>query len=58
MDYAYPAWGSAARSHVLRLKVLQFKCLRLVTGASQYISIRQKHKELDIPLFADHIKVR
>jgi len=33
MDYACPAWSSAARSHVRRLQVLQYKCFRLVTGA-------------------------
>ena len=29
MDYACPAWRSAARSHVRRLQVLQSKCLHL-----------------------------
>jgi len=33
MDYACPAWRSAARSHVWRLHVLQSMCLRLATGA-------------------------
>ena len=33
MDYACPAWRSAAHSHVRRLQVLQSKCLRLTTGA-------------------------
>jgi len=33
MDYACPAWRSAACSHVRRLQVLQSKCLRLATGA-------------------------
>jgi hypothetical protein len=33
IDYACPAWMSAARSHVRRLQVLQSKCLRLATGA-------------------------
>jgi hypothetical protein len=33
MDYACPAWKSAARSHVRRLRVLESKCLRLATGA-------------------------
>ena len=32
MDYACPAWRTAARSHVRRLQVLQSKCLRLATG--------------------------
>jgi hypothetical protein len=33
MDYACPACGSAARTHVPRLQVFQSKCLRLATGA-------------------------
>jgi len=33
MDYAGPAWRSAARSHVRSIQVLQFKCLRLSTSA-------------------------
>ena len=40
MDYAYPAWRSAARTHVRRLQVLQSKCLRLVTGAPRYVTGR------------------
>jgi hypothetical protein len=33
LDYACPAWRSAARSHVRKMQVLQSKCLRLATGA-------------------------
>jgi hypothetical protein len=56
MDYACPAWRAAARSHVRRLQVLQSKCLRLVTGAPWYLSNRQIHEDLGVPLFADHIR--
>ena len=56
MDYACPAWRSAARSHVRRLQVLQSKCLRLATGAPWYVSNRQIHEGLGVPLFADHIR--
>jgi hypothetical protein len=56
MDYAYPAWRSAARSRVRRLQVLQSKCLRLAIGAPWYVSNRQIHEDLGIPLFADHIR--
>jgi hypothetical protein len=56
MDYACPAWRSAARSHVRRLQVLQFKCLRLVTGAPWYVRNRQIHEDFGVPLFADHIR--
>jgi hypothetical protein len=55
MDYACPMWRSAARFHVRRLQVLQSKCLRLATGASWYVSIRQIQEDLGVPLFADYI---
>ena len=35
--------------------VLQSKCLRLATGARWYVSNRQIHEYLGVPLFADHI---
>jgi len=56
MDYACPAWRSAARTHSRRLQVLQSKCFRLGTGAPWYVSNRQIHEDLGVPLFADHIR--
>jgi len=56
MEYACPAWRSAACSHFRRLQVLQSKCLRLATGAPWYVSNRQIHEDLSVPLFADHIR--
>jgi len=56
MDYACPAWRSAARSHVRRLQTLQSKCLRLATGSPWYVSNRQIHEDLGVSLFADHIR--
>jgi hypothetical protein len=56
MDYACPAWRSAARTHVPRLQVIQSKCLRLATGACWYVSNRQMHEDLGVPLFADHVR--
>ena len=56
MDNACPAWRSAARYHVRRLQGLQSKCLRLATGAPWYVSNRQIHEDLGVPLFADHIR--
>ena len=55
-DYACPAWRSAARFHVRRLQVLQSKCLRLANVAPWYVSNRQLHEDLGVPLFADHIR--
>jgi hypothetical protein len=56
MDYSCPAWRSAAHTHVRRLQVLKSKCLRLATGAPWYVSNRQIHEDLDVPLFFDHIR--
>jgi len=57
MDYASPLpVDSAARSHVRRLQMLQFKFLRLATGAPWYVSNMQIHEELGLPLFANHIR--
>ena len=56
MDYACPAWMSATRTHVRRLQVLQSKRLRLFMGASWYLSNRQIHEDLGVPLLADHIR--
>ena len=56
MDYACPAWRSAARTHVLRLQVLQSKCLRLATGAPWYVSNRQIHEDRGVPQFTDDIR--
>ena len=56
MNYACPAWRSVSLTHVRRLQVLQSKCLRLATGAPLYVSNRQIHEDLDVPLFADHIR--
>jgi len=56
MDYACPAWRSVARTHVQSLQELQSKPLRLATGAPWYVSNRQIHEDLGIPLFGDHIR--
>jgi hypothetical protein len=56
MDYACPAWRSAACTQVRWLQVLQSKCLCLATGAPWYVSNRQVHDYLCVPLFADHMR--
>ena len=56
MDYACPAWRSAARTHVRELQVLQSKCLRLATVAPWYVRNGHIHEDLGVPLFADHIR--
>ena len=56
MDCASPSWRSTALTHVRRLQVLQSKCLRLAAVPPWYVSSRNIHKELDVPLFAAHIR--
>jgi 4-amino-4-deoxy-L-arabinose transferase-like glycosyltransferase len=56
IDYACPVWRYAARAHVQKLQVLQSKCLRLVTCSPWYLSNRQIHKYVSVPLFVDHIR--
>jgi hypothetical protein len=55
MDYACPAWRSAARTNVLRLQVLQSNCLRLATDVPWYVTNRQINEFMRVPLLADHI---
>jgi len=54
MDYACPAWRSAASTHVRSLQVLQSKCLRLANVATEYVSNRQIHEDLGVSLFANY----
>jgi len=56
MDYACPAWRSAARTHVRRLQVLQSKFICLATGAPLYVSNRQIHEDLSVPFFVNNIR--
>jgi hypothetical protein len=58
MDYAFPAWRSAARTYVRRLRVLQTKFLCFATDVPWYVSYRQIHDDLGVPLFANHIRAR
>ena len=53
MDYEFPAWMSVSRTHVRRLQLLQSKCLRLATSGPWYVSNRQVHEDLRVPLFGD-----
>jgi hypothetical protein len=56
IDNACPIWRSAPHTHVRRLHMLQSKCFPLVTGAPWYLSNRQIHKELGVPLFDKGIR--
>jgi hypothetical protein len=56
VNYACPAWRSAARTHDRRLQVLKSKCLCLATFVPWYGNNRQIHEDLGVPLFSDHIR--
>jgi hypothetical protein len=56
MDYVCLVSMSAARCHIMKLEVLQSKCLRIATGAPWYMSSRQIHEDLGVRFFADHIR--
>ena len=36
--------------------MLQSKCLRIATAVPWYLSNRQIHEDLGVPLFAEHIR--
>jgi len=53
MDYACPTWRFAAHTYVRKLQVLQsLPCHR----CPLYISGRQIHEDVGVPLFVDHIR--
>ena len=56
MDWARPIWSFAESTHVGRIHVLLFKCLRLAAGAPWSKCRRQIREDLGVPLIADHIK--
>jgi len=53
MDYACPTWRFAAHTYVRKLQVLQsLPCHR----CPLYVSGRQIHEDVGVPLFVEHIK--
>jgi hypothetical protein len=56
MDYACPVWRSAARSHIKKLQVLQYKCLSIATSALWCIGNKQIHDDLGVSYFSEHIR--
>jgi hypothetical protein len=50
MDYACPVWGSAAPSHIKKLKALQYKYLQTATNAPWYSGNTQIHDDMGSPL--------
>jgi hypothetical protein len=56
IDYAYPIWRYAARSHVLKLQALKYKYLGIATSSPRYAGEKQIHKDLGIPFLADYMR--
>jgi hypothetical protein len=54
-DYACPIWRPAARSHIMKLLVLQSRCFRVATCAPCYVGNKQIHDDLIVHFFTDHI---
>jgi hypothetical protein len=56
MDYACLIWRSASWSHVKKLQVIQFKCLRIAGGAPWYNSNMQIDEDLEVLFVDEHIR--
>lgn len=48
ITYAAPVWGSASKTHIHLLQVIQNKVLRTITNAPWFVRNDQLHKELGI----------
>jgi len=56
LTYAAPAWtGTASDTNLLRLQVIQNKCLRMALNLPPWTPIRDLHKEAKIPHLGDTI---
>lgn len=49
LTYACLVWGTAARTHIRKLQVLQNKILRIICNAPWFIRNSQLHEELALP---------
>lgn len=58
VDYVYLIWWSITHTHIRNLQVLQRKCANFVIDAHSYsyISNKEIYKDLEVPIFADHIR--
>jgi hypothetical protein len=56
LDYTCSVSRSAVHSHVMKLQVLQSKCLCIVTNVSWYVGNGKIHNDLGDPFSTDHIR--
>jgi hypothetical protein len=54
--YGTQLWGPAKLSNTKTLQAFQFICLCLITGASWYVTYKNLHKDLNIPILNDLAK--
>lgn len=54
--YSIVSWGSAAKSHINKIQIIQNKFLRAITGAPWFVSNLQLHRELNLPSIRKYIK--
>jgi len=51
--YTCCIWKSAARAHARKLQVPKSKCIRIAPNVSWYLSNKQIHENLAVPVFPD-----
>ncbi len=56
--YGIELWGSARKSNLNRLQVLQSKILRVIVDAPFYVSNLTLHRDLNIPFVKDLVRSR
>ncbi|XP_075154536.1 uncharacterized protein LOC142228101 [Haematobia irritans] len=54
--YGRELWGTASNSKVEILQRYQFKTLRMITSASWFMTNKNIHKDLDVPMVRDVIR--
>jgi hypothetical protein len=52
---AFPTWGFAANTHLLKLQRLQNKFLRTIDNFPRRTPVRELHKAFNIPYIYDYI---
>ena len=53
--YRIPLWGTAAMSHINKIKTIQAKILRTIVNAPWYVRNKDLRKDLKIPMIKEEI---
>ena len=54
--YGSVIWGTATKTHIIKVQVLQNKVLRIICNAQWFIRNDQLHRELNITTVKEHIR--